>query len=237
VEAFSEMLRSLNEAGIAYAGAGANLAEAAMPAILCAGQFRVGVVAFTDNEPDWAAGPDTPGINWIPITLDPDESLLPVQRAIEQARTQGAQLVIFSSHWGPNMVERPSELFRKFAREVIRLGADVFWGHSAHILQGIEICNGRPIFYDTGDFVDDYSVDPELRNDHGLLYRLAVEGSRVQRVELIPTRIENCQVNFAREADRSAISARIQRLCAEMGTRLEVTDGALSIECAEPIRA
>jgi poly-gamma-glutamate synthesis protein (capsule biosynthesis protein) len=197
----------------------------------------VGVIAFTDNEPGWAAQPDTPGTNWIPITLQQNESLLPVQRAIEQAREQGAQLVIFSIHWGPNMVEYPSELFRKFAREVIHLGADVFWGHSAHVFQGIEICSGRPILYDTGDIVDDYAVDPELRNDYGLLYRLQVQGSRVQDIELIPTRIENCQVNFAKGADSHAISARMQGLCAEMGTHLQEKDGTLLVECVRPTSA
>jgi poly-gamma-glutamate synthesis protein (capsule biosynthesis protein) len=160
-----------------------------------------------------------------------------VERAIDQARKQGAQLVIFSVHWGPNMVERPSELFREFARQVIRAGADLFWGHSAHIFQGIEIIEGRLILYDTGDFVDDYAIDPSLRNDYGLLYRLSVEGSRVRHVELIPIRIENCQVNLAGEADRPAISARMQRLCAEMGTCLHVKDGILSIECVDPIGA
>jgi poly-gamma-glutamate capsule biosynthesis protein CapA/YwtB (metallophosphatase superfamily) len=232
--ALVEMLQRLREAPIAFAGAGENLAEAARPAMLSAGELRIGVVAFTDNEPEWAAQPDTPGTNWIPITLQQDESLLPVQRAIEQARTQGAQLVIFSIHWGPNMVERPPELFRDFAREVIRGGADVFWGHSAHIFQGIEICDGRPILYDAGDFVDDYAVDPRLRNDYGLLYRLQVEGSRVRDIELLPTRIENCQVNLAREADRAAISARIQRLYAEMGTHLQEKDGTLLVECVGP---
>jgi poly-gamma-glutamate synthesis protein (capsule biosynthesis protein) len=234
-EAFGEMLQRLKEAGIAYAGAGGNLEEAARPAILRTGQLLVVVVAFTDNEPEWAAGPNTAGINWIPITLDLEESLLPVQRAIEEARRLGAQLVIFSAHWGPNMVERPSELFQEFARQVIHLGADVFWGHSAHLFQGIEIFDGRPIFYDMGDFVDDYAVDPRLRNDYGFLYRLDVDGSRIQRIELIPTQVENCQVNLAKGTDCRSISDRMRRLCSEMGTHLHLKDGRLRIECLEPI--
>ena len=38
-------------------------------------------------------------------------------------------------------------------------------GHSAHLFQGIEFYKGKLILYDTGDFVDDYQVDPLLRND------------------------------------------------------------------------
>lgn len=37
------------------------------------------------------------------------------------------------------------------------LGADVYYGHSAHLCQGIEIHRGKPILYDTGDFIDDYA--------------------------------------------------------------------------------
>ena len=236
-EALGEMLRRLREAAIASAGAGGNLPEVRRPAILCADSLRVGVIAFTDNEPQWAAGSETPGVNYIPITLDQGESLLPVQHAIEEARRRGAHLVIVSAHWGPNMVERPPRLFREFAREVIRLGADVFWGHSAHIFQGIEICQERPILYDTGDFVDDYAVDPELRNDYGLLYRLNVADARVRNIEMIPTCIQNCQVRLAREADGRAISDRMRRLCAEMGTRLQVKGGTLRIECGERMGA
>jgi poly-gamma-glutamate synthesis protein (capsule biosynthesis protein) len=234
-EALLEMLQRLQEAGIAFVGAGRDLQGATRPAILRAGELRVGVVAFTDNEPGWVAQEDVPGTNWIPITLHSDESLPRVQQAIEQARGLGAQLVIVSIHWGPNMVGRPSELFQEFAREVIRRGADVFWGHSAHIFQGIEIFEGRPILYDTGDFVDDYAVDPYLRNDYGLLYCLHVEASNVHRIELIPTQIENCQVNLAKGADSLAISAKVQRLCAEMGTHLRKEDGKLSVECAKPV--
>jgi poly-gamma-glutamate synthesis protein (capsule biosynthesis protein) len=67
--------------------------------------------------------------------------------------------VVFSNHCGANFVERPSPDFRRFAQRVIELGADVYYGHSAHICQGIEIHRGRPILYDCGDFIDD-SADP-----------------------------------------------------------------------------
>ncbi len=40
---------------------------------------------------------------------------------------------------------------------MIELGADVYYGHSAHLCQGIEIHRGKPILYDTGDFIDDYA--------------------------------------------------------------------------------
>jgi poly-gamma-glutamate capsule biosynthesis protein CapA/YwtB (metallophosphatase superfamily) len=46
------------------------------------------------------------------------------------------------------------------------MGADIYWGHSNHIPQGIEIYKqNKIIMYDCGDFIDDYAVDPMYRND------------------------------------------------------------------------
>ena len=55
---------------------------------------------------------------------------------------------------------------------MIDSGADIIIGHSAHNFQGIEQYHGKLILYDTGDFVDDYVVDPYLKNDHSFFYRM-----------------------------------------------------------------
>lgn len=224
-EAFLEMLGLLEEAGIPYSGAGRNADAAHCPVLLDAGALKVGVVAFTDNEPGWAAGTDTPGTNWIPVSLQ-ERSLAPVRESIARARAGGAALVVFSIHWGPNMVQRPTPLFREFAHAVVEAGADVFFGHSAHVFQGIEIYRGHPIIYDAGDFVDDYAIDPLLRNDRGLLFLLTVqaqgsersESARVRRVDMVPVMIDNCQVRLAHGSEWAAITEQMRKLSAELGT-------------------
>src|SRR5207248_1322691 len=123
--ALLEMLDRLERAGLPYTGAGRNREEAMRPALIEARGLRVAVVAFTDNEPAWAATPTTPGTNWIPISLE-NESLAPVREGIARAREAEADLVVFSIHWGPNMVQRPPALFREFARAVVDAGADVY---------------------------------------------------------------------------------------------------------------
>jgi poly-gamma-glutamate synthesis protein (capsule biosynthesis protein) len=229
-EAFLEMLDLLDRHNIAHVGAGRNIDEARRPVLLDTQGLRVGLVSFTDNEPGWIATEFTPGTNWIDISLK-ESSLKPVRDCIDQARTGGADLVIFSIHWGPNMVERPSALFRKFAHAVIDAGADVYHGHSAHVFQGIEIYQGRPMIYDAGDFVDDYAVDPRLRNDRGLLFLLQVAEKRVQQIELIPVRISDCQVNLATGEDKEAIADRIRDLSTEMGTKIMPGKERLWIDC------
>jgi poly-gamma-glutamate capsule biosynthesis protein CapA/YwtB (metallophosphatase superfamily) len=212
-EGLLDTLARLYAAGIGYAGAGRDLEEAGRPVLLDGG---VALVAFTDNEPPFAARPDKPGTNYLPVSLEP-EVLHRVEEAIEAAREAGAETVVFSNHWGPNMVERPREIFRRFARAVVDLGADVYYGHSAHVFQGVEIYRGKPILYDTGDFIDDYAVDPRLRNDRSFLFRVSVDGGEVRRLELFPVSLPYARVELARGAEREAILDRMVALSSEMG--------------------
>jgi poly-gamma-glutamate synthesis protein (capsule biosynthesis protein) len=232
-EALLEMLALLEQAGIASTGAGRNLAESRRPALVDARGLRVGVIAFTDNEPGWAAKPSALGTNYVPILLD-EWAMGPIRQSIDRARSEGADLVVFTIHWGPNLIERPSPLFREFAHAVIDAGADLVFGHSAHVFQGIELYKGCPIIYDAGDFVDDYVVHAHLRNDWGLLFRLEVDGAKLQRIELIPTLIRNRQVNCASNHEFEAIAARIEALSAEFGTTIEHEGKRLWIRVGTP---
>jgi len=224
--AMTEMLGLLDNAEIKHAGAGLNLNEAMQPAMLEAHGLRVAVVAFTDNEPGWAATATTAGTNYIQISTA-EKTLKSVRETINRSRAAGADVVIFSIHWGANMVERPSPEFKEFAHAVMDASADVFHGHSAHLFQGIEIWHGKPIIYDAGDFVDDYSVDPVLRNDLGLIFRLLVEEKRVKYMQLLPVVISNCEVNLATGSHRAAIIQRISALSADLGTVVRSTDDRL----------
>jgi poly-gamma-glutamate capsule biosynthesis protein CapA/YwtB (metallophosphatase superfamily) len=221
-----DTLAHLEAAGVRYAGAGRDLEEAARPVLLEGG---VALVAFTDNEPPFAAGPDKPGTNYLPVSLEP-EVLRRVEEAIGAARGAGAKTVVFSNHWGPNMVERPRGSFRQFARAVVDLGADVYYGHSAHVFQGVEIYKGKPVLYDTGDFIDDYAVDPRLRNDRSFLFCVSVEGGDLKRLELFPVSLPYARVELAKGEEREAILDRMVGLSAEMGTAFERYEDRLVLE-------
>ena len=211
-----DTLAHLEAAGIGCAGAGRNLEEAERAVLLEGG---ASLVAFTDNEPPFAAGPDKPGTNYLPVSLEPGV-MRRVEEAIGAAREAGARTVVFSNHWGPNMVERPREVFRRFARAVVDRGADVYYGHSAHVFQGVEIYRGKPILYDTGDFIDDYAVDPRLRNDRSFLFCVSVEDGDLERLELWPVSLPYARVELARGDERRAIVDRMVSLSAELGTSL-----------------
>jgi poly-gamma-glutamate synthesis protein (capsule biosynthesis protein) len=186
--------------------------------------MSIAVVSAADHPAEWEATADRPGLFRVVVTSTAEEALEPVERAIAEARRL-ARFVIFSIHWGPNMREHPTREFRAFARRVLDAGADVFWGHSAHVVQGIEVVGERPILYDTGDFLDDYAVDPNLRNDLSALFLLRLEDGRVASVDLVPVRIAGEHVNRAVGQDlerfRDAMAAR----CSELGTSVIVQEG------------
>jgi poly-gamma-glutamate synthesis protein (capsule biosynthesis protein) len=218
--ALLEMIGRLDRARIAHAGAGRTLEQAARPALVRAGPLRVAVVGFADHFELYAASETRAGTNVIAIDTH-GESFHRVRQALATARATHADLIVFSIHWGPNMrLVAPPE-FRTFARAVLDAGADVFFGHSAHVFQGIELYRGKPILYDTGELVDDYAVDEALRNDQGLLFVLRARAGRTERVELVPLLIDDMQVNLARGRDFEEIFERVRRLSAPLGTRIE----------------
>ena len=227
-----DTLKHLEAAGIRHAGAGRNQNEAADPAILTVRvghTHRVALLAFTNNEPPFAAGTDRPGTNYLPVSLDPSV-LRRVERAVADVREMGVDTVIFSNHWGPNMVQRPNDIFRRFARAVIDRGVDIYYGHSAHVFQGVEIYRGKPILYDTGDFIDDYAVNSELRNDWSFLFQVSVEGGRFERLDLTPVKLSYARVDLATSGEREAILDRMEHLSAEMGTVFARSEGTLVLE-------
>ncbi len=231
-EGLLETIAVLDRAGIAHAGAGPTAAAACAPARLTAKGCRVGVVAFADHPEEWAATETAPGLNYAPVSLSPAD-LEYVEPVLADARRQ-ADLLICSYHWGPNMCRRPTVEFRDFARRLIGAGVDVFWGHSAHVVQGIEVVDGGLILYDTGDFLDDYGTHPELRNDLSALFLLRLGPSGRGRLDLVPVRIDRGQVRMAWGGDRDWIVQRIAALSAEFGTELLAGPEGLSLELGAP---
>lgn len=220
-----DTLETLERAGIRAVGAGRDLEAARRPALFERRGVRLGVVAFTDNEPAFAAGPRRPGTFYASVD---DPGTLPLLAGlIAGSRREGAELVIVSAHWGPNMIERPSPEFRRFARALIAAGADLFHGHSAHLVQGVELREGRPILYDSGDFIDDYAVDPELRNDWSFLFLLRYQAGRCARLRLEPAILSTARVRRASAGEREPLLDRMRGLSAELGTALSPADGAL----------
>lgn len=216
-----ETIETLNSADIYHVGAGTTDVEAGKPVIITKNDIRIGVIGYTDNEPTWKVGPNKIGTNYIEITNQSD--LEKVKTHIQSLRSN-IDILIITIHWGPNMKQKPSGEFIEWAHAVIDAGADIVHGHSAHIFQGIELYNNKVIMYDTGDFIDDYAVDPLLRNDQSFLFTVTVNKSGPQSIKLYPVLIDTMQVNQAIGKDKKEIVDKMKQLSLELGTKLNDTN-------------
>ncbi len=73
---------------------------------------------------------------------------------IRDARRQ-ADWVVASIHAHEMRGEReqPAEFIPSFCRQAVEAGADIVVGHGPHLLRGVEVYHGKPIFYSLGNFI------------------------------------------------------------------------------------
>jgi poly-gamma-glutamate capsule biosynthesis protein CapA/YwtB (metallophosphatase superfamily) len=225
-EALLDTFDHLGSAGIRWVGAGADVEEARRPVELDVAGMRLGVVAFTDDPADYAAGHDHPGVAYADLGRGAPDWLLDTVRAA----AADTDAVLVTPHWGPNFRLSPLPYVRYVAHQLRGAGATLIAGHSAHVFQGVE----DDILYDLGDFIDDYAVDPVLRNDLGLLFIVTL-APRPVRLDAIPLALDFSHTRLATPKGQEAawVRHRFRRLCAEFGTHVEERDGRVVVDWAE----
>ena len=80
--------------------------------------------------------------------------------AIAALRAQGAEVVVCAFHWGEEKSYTPNGTQTSWGRIAIDVGADIVYGHHAHVLQPIEYYNGGVIFYGLGNFSFGGNLNP-----------------------------------------------------------------------------
>jgi len=212
-DALLDTFEHLRAAGIEWAGAGLNEEEAWAPVTV----RGLPIVACCDHEPGFAAGPERPGIAYADL-----------RRGVPDRLREHAAGALVCPHWGPNMTPRPLPSIRSAAFELRDAGAALVSGTSAHVVHGVE----GNVLYDLGDFLDDYRVDPLLRNDLGLLFLVELETEGPRRIDAVPIRLEYAYTRLARGEEAEWITRRFREACAELGTEVVADDGRLVIGSA-----
>ncbi len=181
-EALLETIGHLEKAGISVVGAGRDLAAARRPVVrVMRDGTRVAFLAYCSILPMgyWAeerrAGcaplrahtvyemveHDQPGTPARVQTFPHRDDLAAMVADIRAARAL-ADVVIVSQHWGIHFVRAVlADYQRDVARAAIEAGADAVLGHHAHILKGVEILQGKPVFYSLCNFATDLRMTPE----------------------------------------------------------------------------
>jgi poly-gamma-glutamate capsule biosynthesis protein CapA/YwtB (metallophosphatase superfamily) len=148
------------------------------------GSFQFGNYRFIEREEE----------GFLTEPLDKDVQRI-INRIKEAKRQAAFVLVSLHAHEmrGDNK-EEPSEFLITFARRCIEEGADAIIGHGPHILRGIEIYQGRPIFYSLGNFIFQNETVRALPTDFYEKYGLTNESTVADAFD---TRSKNNTIGFA----------------------------------------
>lgn len=195
-EAFLDTLDVLTEAGIPYVGAGRNIEEACMPVYFEKGEIKIAYVAATRAEkliltPE--AGENTPGVL---RAYDKTRYLEVIREAKENA-----DYVVASIHFGTEYSNQAEEYQRTLAKEFIDAGADTVIGSHAHVLQGIEYYEGKPIIYSLGNFW----FNEKTLNSCVFEVDISSKDASLKSVRFLPCIQENCMTRIPDEEGQRKI--------------------------------
>jgi poly-gamma-glutamate synthesis protein (capsule biosynthesis protein) len=261
-EGLAECLKILDHTGIKHAGGGMTLAEAHSPAIkkIQNQQSKLALLSYMRFwSPKKTSDPKGPSL----ATIDPGEILVrngdkveavegPLKADIEAMEDdvvlakRHTKFVMVSLHVHDLSHDRsfgypdvtPSNDTIEY-RRAIDVGADVVFGHGPHVLRGIEIYKGKPIFYSLGNFIYQYRTpdkipidlihqrDPEIerptnssvydRRDsrqemESILVRLTINNEKLKRIQLIPVTLDDEGPQYG--APRLASTKRMKEIIA-----------------------
>jgi poly-gamma-glutamate capsule biosynthesis protein CapA/YwtB (metallophosphatase superfamily) len=232
-EALLDTLARLKAAGLPYVGAGKNMAEARQPVILERKGTRVGFLAYSSVHPKGSeAEDDKPGIAPVRVwtiyeqvdaqpgtpprivTVPYQEDLVAMVKDIKKLKAQVDVAVVYF-HWGLHNVPR---VIPRYCIDVghaaVDAGADLILGTHTHILKGIEMYQGKAIFYSTSNFaaeigpgalqgsagssipakVLEWFKTPEARKT--IIAKAIIEGGKISKVSYLP-----CYINSRLEPE------------------------------------
>lgn len=251
-EALLETLSNLDRLGVKHTGGGRNFAEAHAPAVVEREGCKVALLGYTSVFMDgWEAGPQSPGL----AVMRAHTSYQPPARYFEApgsppiihswvsaqhkdqlsadvaAARKQADIVICTFHWGVSAgFKKLTEYQMELGRHAIDAGADLVFGHHPHVMQGIEVYRGRPIFYSLGNFTFARHNPAKGHELETMIIRCRIRDRRLHTVEFIPAR---CDAEFNPhaldlETGRDVV-AIVKERSAQFGTRLDAHGDAVRV--------
>lgn len=134
------------------------------------------------------------------------------KKAIQNARTTN-DLVIVEIHWGAEYQSLPTSEQRRLGHRFVEWGADAVIGSHPHVIEGMEVWQGKPIFWSLGNFIFDQDWSTETKE--GMSIGLAFNKDNITAY-LFPVTISHGQPMLANGsieqqllnnfADRSTLS-------------------------------
>lgn len=90
---------------------------------------------------------------------------------IKKDRLQ-ADIVIVFSHWGIEYSLTLTDNMKTLAHQFIDAGADLVVGAHPHVIEPMEVYNGKRIYYSLGNFIFDQYFSEDVRNGLGVVVKI-----------------------------------------------------------------
>lgn len=156
--------------------------------------------------------------------------------AVSKAKSECDVLVV-SLHWGFGSGEALAEYQRPLAEALLDAGADVIHGHHPHAIHPIGFHDGKPIIFGGGTFIGQQVFLPASDQVHkmwsemspdGLIAHVTFDKERPPSIQLVPVTLDADRLPIpAVDGVFERIAARLQRLSADQGADIMISEGRL----------
>lgn len=188
-EALTDTFQTLDDAGIAYVGAGNDLERASRPYVTKIGEKTFGFLAASRVIPEvsWNIDNKQPGML---CTYDSAELCEAIRKTKESC-----DYVVVYVHWGIERENTPQDYQRQLGKAYIDAGADLVIGAHPHVLQGIEYYNGKPIVYSLGNYIFNQEIGSTV------LLKTTVTPENETTLQLIPAYASGAKTQKMQQED------------------------------------
>lgn len=193
-EAFYDMLDSLNEYKIPYIGAGKNIDEAKEPYYFILNGYKIAFINATRAEKNIKTPEATETEGGVFRCYDPE----PLKKVISETK-KNSDYIILLVHWGSEDSHELEDVQIDTSKTYLDAGADVIVGTHAHVLQGIDFYNHKPIIYNLGDFIFNNET-----KDTGI-FQIKLNDNGEMQYYFIPAKQENEYTKLLYDNERERV--------------------------------
>lgn len=221
-------IEHLKQSKLDFSGAGENEAEALQASRFLRDSNAYDFLSYVG----WPAGPPTQSAEADKggAALGTLENLL----STTQASTDSEGIPILQFHGGLEYVEEPTLAIETKLKQAVDEGAALVIGHHPHVVQGLELYNGKLIAWSLGNFLfDQYFYSAQSA---ALLY-VWMDGDEFYHAEAVPIYIKGYHPTPALGPMRNSINRLLFNLSAKRDTHLERSGGHMILPRAQKSNA